>query len=294
VKLPRAVVYMLASAFAFSVMSMLVKVASADAGLPTGEIVLARGVVTLVASYVMVRRARLPLWGENRRGLAFRGLLGFGGLSFYYLSIAHLPLADATTIQNTTPILTTLLAWWLLHEDIGWSTAVALICGIAGVGLVAHPSGAGLSPTGVGFALGAAACSAFAYVTVRQLARTEHPLIIVWYFPLIATPLVVPWAIATWQTPRPLEWLLLIAIGLATQAGQVLMTMALAIERAGRVTSIGYAQVAFAMGWQWLIFAAPPTAWTLAGAALIVLGTTLIAVLTRPPRPRPAPPTPDA
>jgi hypothetical protein len=50
VKLPRAVVYMLASAFAFSVMSMLVKVASADAALPTGENVLARGVVTLVAS----------------------------------------------------------------------------------------------------------------------------------------------------------------------------------------------------------------------------------------------------
>lgn len=289
VKLPRAVAYMLASAFAFSVMSMLVKVASAR--LPTGELVLARGVVTLVASWVMVMRAGLPLWGTNRAGLAFRGLLGFGGLSFYYLSIAYLPLADATTIQNTTPLFTALAAWWLLGEPIGRGTGVALVCGLAGVALIVRPSGGGLDPVGVGVALGAATCSTFAYVTVRQLARTEHPLVIVWYFPLIATPLVVPWAIATWVTPSGADWLLLLAIGLSTQAGQVFMTMALAIEKAGRVTSIGYAQVAFAMGWQWLIFAAPPTGWTIAGAALIVLGTTVIALAgrARPPIAAPAP-----
>lgn len=277
-KLSRAVVYMAASALGFSVMSMLVKVANTR--LPTGEIVLARAVVTLVASYVMVRRAGLPLWGTNRKGLAFRGALGFGGLSLYYLSLAHLPLADATTIQNTTPLLTTLLAWWVLKESVGWSTALALACGIAGVTLVVHPSGTGLDPVGVAIAIGAACCSAVAYVTVRQLAKTEHPLIIVWYFPLIATPLVIPWAAATWVTPEPIEWLLLVAIGLATQVGQVFMTMALSLERAGRVTSISYIQVAFAMIWQWAIFGSPPTIWTISGAALIVVGTTVISLVT--------------
>ena len=277
-KLPRAVGYMLASAFGFSVMSLGVSVASAR--LPTGEIVLARGVVTLVASYAMLRQARVEPWGTRRGALALRGLLGFGGLSFYYLSLAYLPLADATTIHNTTPILTTLLAWWLLREGVGWSTVFALACGIAGVSLVVHPSGAGLDPVGVGVSLGAMTCSAFAYVTVRQLARTEHPLRIVWYFPLIATPLAIPWALATWVTPTPREWLLLLGIGLATQVGQVFLTRALAIERAGRVTSVGYVQVAFAMGWQWLVFATPPTPWTISGAALIVLGTTMIALVT--------------
>ncbi|MGE0402534.1 MAG: DMT family transporter [Kofleriaceae bacterium] len=277
-KLSRAVWYMVASALGFSIMSMLVKIASAR--LPTGEIVLARAVVTLVASYVMVRRANLPLWGTNKRGLAFRGILGFGGLSLYYLSLAHLPLADATTIQNTTPLLTSLLAWWVLKESVGWSTAFALACGIGGVTLIVHPSGTGLDPVGVAIGIGAACCSAVAYVTVRQLARTEHPLVIVWYFPLFATPLVVPWAIATWKTPEPIEWLLLVAIGLSTQIGQVFMTMAVAIERVGRVTSVGYIQVAFAMIWQWVIFASPPTLWTIAGATLIVAGTTVIALVS--------------
>lgn len=281
---PRAVWYMLASAFGFSAMAMLVKVASKT--LPTGEIVLARAVVTLVVSYIMVRRAALPLWGTRgrRRMLTLRALLGLGGLSLYYLSLAHLPLADATVIQNTTPLLVSVLAWWILREPLGWPNALALAFGIAGVMLVAHPTAthAALSPAGVAIGLGATVCASLAYVTVRSLARTEHPLIIVWYFPLIATPLVVPWAVATWVTPSPLEWLVLLMIGLATQVGQVFMTMALAIERAGRVTSLGYIQIAFAMVWQWGVFGSAPPAWTIGGALLIIAGTSVLARATEP------------
>jgi drug/metabolite transporter (DMT)-like permease len=109
VKLSRGVLYMAASAFSFSVMALLVKLASPR--LPTGEIVFARAIVTLVLSYAMVRRAGLRLWGNAWQRLVFRGLLGFGGLTGYYLALAHLPLADATTIQNATPVLTALLAW---------------------------------------------------------------------------------------------------------------------------------------------------------------------------------------
>lgn len=287
-KLSRGVSYMVASAFGFSVMSVLVKVATQR--LPTGEIVLSRAVVTLVVSYAMVVRAGISPWGTNKRGLVFRGLLGFGGLTFYYLAIAHLPLADATTIQNTTPLLTAVLAWWILREAIGWATAFALACGIGGVMLIVHPSGAGLDPLGVAVALGAATTSAFAYVTVRQLARTEHALVIVFYFPLVATPLAVPWAVATWVTPQPIDWLLLIAIGLATQVGQVFLTMGLAIEKAGKATSIGYLQVAFAMVWQWAVFDAPPTVWSLAGAGLIVAGTLVVATV----RSRASPPAQEA
>lgn len=271
----RAVWYVAASALGFSGMSLLVKLASAR--LPTGEIVLARAVVTLAVSYVMLRRAAVSPWGTNRTGLVVRGVLGFGGLTLYYLSLAYLPLGDATTLLNTQPLLTAVLAWWLLREQIGWSTALALVLGVAGVSLIVHPSGTGLPPLGVAVGLGSALCSAFAYVTVRQLVRTEHPLVIVFYFPLIATPLALPWAVATWVTPSAIEWLLLLGIGLTTQIGQVFLTRALAVERAGRVTSMGYVQVAFAMIWQWVVFGLPPTAWTLTGASLILIGLVAVA-----------------
>jgi drug/metabolite transporter (DMT)-like permease len=278
VKLSRGVLYMAGSAFGFSIMGMLVKVACGR--LPTGEIVFARAVVTLGLSYTMVRRAGLSPWGNAWRPLVLRGLLGFGGLTGYYLAIAHLPLADATTIQNSTPLLTAVLAWWLLGEQIGWSTAIAIACGVAGVTLIVHPSGAGLDPVGVGFALGSVICSSIAYVTVRKLARTEDPLVIVFYFPLIATPLALPWVMVSFVMPRPIDWLVLIAIGVATQIGQVCLTRGLAIERAGRATTVGYLQVAFAMLWQLLVFGDAPTPWTIAGASLILGGTLVVAQVT--------------
>jgi drug/metabolite transporter (DMT)-like permease len=278
VKLSRGVLYMTASAFGFSAMSMLVKVASPR--LPTGEIVFARAVVTLVLSYAMVRRAGLSPWGHRPLPLMLRGLLGFGGLTSLYIAIARLPLADATTIHNATPMLTSVLAWWLLDERLAWSTGVAIACGIAGVVLIVRPTGTGLDPIGVGAVLTAVTCSSFAYVTVRKLAQTEHPLVIVFYFPLVATPLALPWMATAFVMPQPIDWLLLIAIGAATQIGQVFLTRALAIERVGRAASIGYLQVAFAMVWQLVVFGDAPTAWTLGGASLILGGTLLVSQVT--------------
>lgn len=275
-KLSRGVVYIAVSAFGFSAMTALVKLVSAR--LPTGEIVLARAVITLVLSYAMLVRARPPApWGTQRRTLALRGLLGFGGLAGYYGAVIRLPLADATTLWNVTPLLTALLAWWLLGERVGASTAVALVCGVAGVLLIVHPSGSGLDPIGVALALGAATCSASAYVTVRQLSRTEHPLVIVFYFPLVATPLAIPWAAADWVTPTAEDWLLLVGVGLATQIGQVFLTMGLTVERVGRAASVGYLQIVFAIGWQLAVFGNAPTAFTLAGATLIIAGTLAVA-----------------
>jgi drug/metabolite transporter (DMT)-like permease len=260
-------------------MALLVKVTSAR--LPTGEIVFARAVITLVLSYAMVRRAGLSPWGNDRTALALRGLLGFGGMTGYYIALARLPLADATTIQNAIPMVTALLAWWLLDERVGWSTAFAIACGIGGVVLIAHPSGAGLDPTGVVAALAAVACSSFAYVTVRRLGRTEHPLVIVLYFPLVAAPLALPWALASFVMPRPVDWILLAAIGAATQLGQVCLTRGLILERsAGRAASVGYLQVALAMIWQVIVFGDLPTRWTVGGATLIVGGTLVVAQIS--------------
>jgi len=266
----RAVGYMALAALGFSAMSVLVKLASRE--LPTGEIVLVRAVITLALSFALVRRAGLSPWGTQRRKLLTRGVLGFAGLAFYYLSLARLPLAEATTLQNTVPVLTALLAWWLLGEQVGRAAAFALACGVGGVLLVARPSGGG-DLVGVACALASAVTASLAYVTVRQLSNTEHPLVIVFYFPLVAAPLAIPWAAADWVWPGARGWLLLAGVGVATQIGQVFLTKALAIERAGRATSVGYLQICFAIVWQLVVFGDAPSVWTLAGATLIIAGT---------------------
>jgi drug/metabolite transporter (DMT)-like permease len=284
----RGVLYMALSALGFSVMSVLVKLVSTR--LPTGEIVLARAVMTLAISFVMVKRAELSPWGNQRGRLLLRGLLGFVALGCYYLALARLPLADATTLHYTQPLVTSLLAWWILGEKVGWAAAFAIACGLGGVVLVVHPGvplDSGADPVGVAIALGSATFSSIAYVTVRQLAKTEHPLVIVFYFPLVATPLAIPWAAMNFVWPSATDWLLLIGIGVTTQLGQVFLTMGLMIEKAGRATSVGYLQICFAVVWQLAIFDQSPGLGTLLGAALIIAGTLAVSAtaarVARPP-----------
>jgi len=269
------VLYMAASALFFSLMSVLVKVAAAR--LPAAEIVVARVVVTLILSYVMVRSAGLSPWGTRRRALALRGLLGFAALSCYYWTLTRLPLAEATTIHHLAPLFTAVGAWIVLGERAGWATGVAIALGLGGVVLVARPGGGDLDGVAVLIGIAGALCSAAAYVTVRQLSRHEDPLVIVFYFPLVALPLAIPWMIPTAVWPTPREWLVLVAIGACTQAAQVCMTRGLSLERAGRASAIGYLQVAMAVGWGILVFGEIPPPMALTGAGLIVGGTLLVA-----------------
>jgi len=268
---------MVASAAAFSVMSALVK--EAEVGLPTAEIVCARAAITLVISWVMVRRAGVKPSGTKNGALLLRGMLGFFALACYYWTLGRLPLAEATTVHHTAPIWTAILAWLVLRESLGGATAVALACGMGGVVLVARPGAGGLEmdSTGLAVAIAGAMSSAAAYVTVRRLAATEHPLIIVFVFPLVALPASLVWAVPQWVTPDAREWALLVAIGVATQVGQVCLTYGLSREPAARAMAVGYLQVVFAVAIGAAIFAEVPPWTTLAGAGLIIGGTAIAA-----------------
>jgi drug/metabolite transporter (DMT)-like permease len=276
---------MAASALFFSGMSALVK--AAGARLPPQEIVLVRVLITLVLSWWLVRRAGLSPWGTRRGALVLRGLFGFTALACYYWTLTRLPLAEATTIHHMAPLFTAIGAWLLLGETAGIAAIAAILLGLCGVGLVAQPSGlpglggGALDPVAVGVALAGALASGAAYVTVRTLSRQEDPLVIVFYFPLVALPLAIPWSLPTWVWPTPREWLLLAGVGACTQAAQVCLTRGLSLERAGRASAIGYLQVALAVLWGLVFFGETPGWSTLGGAVLIVGGTILVASTSR-------------
>ena len=134
----KGAIYMVASALAFSVMSALVKEAGQQ--LPSQEIVLGRAIVSLILSYVLVRRIGLSIWGVRRPLLIVRGLLGFVGLSCYYYSVTHLPLAEATVIQYVHPLVTALLAGVFLAERLELKIVGAILVSLVGVALIARPS----------------------------------------------------------------------------------------------------------------------------------------------------------
>ncbi len=270
--------------FWFSVMSLLVKMAGQR--LPSMEIVLVRAVVTLALSWALVRRARLDPWGNRKGLLILRGVLGCLALSCFYFSIVHLPLAEATVIQYTNPVFAAIIAAVLLGERFGRRELAGVAAGMVGVVLIARPSflfagSAPIDPQHVTIAVAGALFSATAYVTVRMLRTTDHPLVVVFYFAFVTVPLVVPFALLGWLWPTPLEWGILIGIGTTTQIAQVYMTRGLQLEPAGRATAVGYLQIVFAAILGIVVLGERPDAWSVAGAIVIIGGTVLLSLRRR-------------
>jgi drug/metabolite transporter (DMT)-like permease len=256
--------------------------------IPAAEVVLVRALMNVLFSWLLLRRAGVSPWGQRRGLLIVRGAIGSVALLCVYIALNELPLASATVLQYTYPTFTALLAWLMLGEPIGRRVLLAVLLGWSGVLLVARPAellgpalglarGASLAGPAVLIAVAGAFCTALAYVSVRSLARSEHPLVIVFYFPLVALPLSLPLVLLNPVLPTPLELLWLLGVGVFTQMGQVFLTSSLVALPAARATAISYVQVAFAGVWGWLLFGELVDGWTVAGAAL-VLAATLISL----------------
>ena len=282
--MPAGLRYMAYSAFWFSAMALLVKIAGAR--LPSMEIVLVRAVITLALSYALVRRAKLDPWGNRRGMLLLRGILGAAALTCFYFSIVHLPLAEATVIQYTNPVFAALLAAGLIGERLGVRDIIGVMASMIGVALIARPSflfadAPPIDPVHVAIALAGAMFSATAYVTVRMLRGADDALVIVFYFPVVTVPLVLPFAITQWVTPTVAEWVVMLGIGITTQIAQVYMTRGLQLEPTGRATAVGYLQIVFAAIWGALLLGDRPDACSALGAVIIVGGTVLIGMRRR-------------
>jgi drug/metabolite transporter (DMT)-like permease len=284
--MPSGVAAIFLSAFAFSVMTLFVKLAGER--IPSQEIVLARSVVSLAISYALLRRSDIPPWGHDRRGLWLRGLTGFAALSCVYGAVTHLPLADATVIHYLNPTFTAIFAGLFLGETISRGIVIATLLCLVGVVLVAQPEavfGQGadaLDPLWVGVAIVGALFSALAYVTVRRLGRTEHPLVIVFYFPLVNIPASLPFVAADFVMPQGLDWIWLLGVGIATQVGQMGLTHGLLALPASQATSLSYAQVVFAALFGVLVFGEWPDGLGLIGGLLVISGSIWAARETRP------------
>ena len=292
-----ATLWMISSALSFSLMGVCVK--ALGGRIPVAEVVLARSVVSLLLSVVMLRQAGLNPWGQRRWLLVLRGVIGTAALLCVFAALARLPLAPATVLQYLQPTFTALLAWLLLRERVGPRVLLAALLGWLAVVLLSSPAelsglfgpvaslllgqrSAPLPLAGVVLALAGALLSACAYVSVRALGRSEHPLVIVFYFPLVGLVLTLPAVLSDPVLPTGAESLALLGVGLFTQLGQIGITKGLLGLPAARATAMSYGQVPLAALWGWWFFQEPLDPDT-ALAAVLVLAATLLSL--RPARP---------
>nr|WP_086939417.1 DMT family transporter [Thaumasiovibrio occultus] len=274
--LPVGVRFMLLSALGFALMSACVKYVSQH-GIPVFEIVAARAFVSLVISFLDVKRKGISVWGHNRKLLLARGTVGTLGLICVYYALTVIPLAEATVLQYVHPVFTALLAVFFLKERVQpWTTVCILLC-LLGVFAMVFPSLSAtrvstLSLPAVGIALLGAFGSSIAYVIVRKLSQTEDSSVIIFYFPLVALPVSLLLMGDSFVMPDLNVLGMLILVGIFTQIGQYGLTMAMKTQTAGTASAYSYVQIVFSLVLGIIFFNELPPVWSVAGGMLIITG----------------------
>ena len=222
------------------------------------------------------------------RGIA----VGMATVAFFS-ALFVMPLAEATTITFTSPMLTVLLAAPILGERIRPIAIVAMLLAFAGVVIVLRPSFAELGLAAL-LPLVSALGMSLLMIGNRVVAGSGSALAMQFWVALLALPVlaVAAWAghwsgLAQYRVGVP-DWSILARCALvACTASTAHWLIFRATERTGaaRVAPMTYVQMIVALALGALVFGDLPDAIALVGAAVIIAGGLLLWWSGRVPEP---------
>jgi drug/metabolite transporter (DMT)-like permease len=269
--LSRGVWFMLMATLFFSMMNVAVKLLP---HIPAVEVVFFRSVISLVLSYVFLKSAKVNVWGKNQKLLILRGASGAMALILYFRLIQEIPLASATTILFLSPVFATILGIFFVKESvkpIQWFFFVISFVGI--VMVKGFDPRIGTIYLLMGFS--SSLFSGIAFNCIRKLNTSEHPLVIIFYFPLVTLPITGLWSYFNWVTPHGTDWLILLLVGVLTQIAQYFMTRSFQTEEISKVASLRYLGIIYALIFGFLFFDEHFDIMVYSGMALTILGVVL-------------------
>jgi drug/metabolite transporter (DMT)-like permease len=216
----------------------------------------------------------------------------------FFLGVMAIPLADATAIQFTSPMITGILSALLLGEKapkaVWGATALAFI----GVLVVLRPNLLALGAPAL-YPIGAAVGMACLMICNRRAAGAASPIAMQFLVAMMAAPMLIAAAglfalsgAPQFQIPVPPASVVVKCLVIACTAtlAHLLIYMAAVRASAAVVAPMTYVQLLIAAGLGWLLFGTAPDWSTFGGAALIIGGGLL---LWRSQKPREVPETPD-
>ncbi len=261
---------MLLGVILLSLSDALIK--SLTLGYPVGQLLFMRGLFICPWVLILAHRAGGPrsLRVINVKGQVWRGLSTIAGSFLFVLALRYLPLADAIAISFTGPLFITVMAPYVLGERIGWRRRAAVLAGFLGVVIMARPGGDALQ-WAVLLPLGAALGGGVRDLITRRIARSETTvsmLFVTTVVVMLAGLATAPWG---WAPLRGPDLWVFASSGVLVAGAHYLLIEAFRHAEAGLVAPFKYTSMVWAVLFGFLFFGELPDAWTLAGAAVVVL-----------------------
>ena len=253
----------------FAAMGALVKLVSGRYAL--GEIIFYRGFfATLVLLALAPGQGGWQVLRTSRPlGHALRSLAGLTAMTCTFATLALLPLAEATALGFTAPLLTAALAAPLLGERVTRCRWLALLLGLAGVLVIARPGTATFS-WGALLGIVGAAFVALSMLSIRRLGGTERGLTVALYFQLACTLAGAVSLLFVRHLPAAADLLALVGIGLLGGTAQVLMTRAYMSGPASWIAPFEYSAILWSTLLGFALWGELPGPEVILGAVLVI------------------------
>jgi drug/metabolite transporter (DMT)-like permease len=262
---------LLAALIAFSIMTVLIKIAGAR--IPLVEILTVRQLVmqASILPFVLHDFPRVLMTPRPMLQIA-RGLLQLGAMVFSFAAVIHLPLALAMALSFTYAIFVTVGASQFLRERVGLGRWVATVIGLIGVAIMLRPTGSTSLFYSVVALLGAI-CSAGSALSLRISTGPDRADTILTYqaFVLLAA-LIVP-TVFVWVTPTLGELVLLLLIGITGTIGQLMLTIAYQKGQAAALAPLDFIRLLLTSICGFVFFGETLEAEVLAGGVILIAAT---------------------
>ena len=280
---------MLLSALISALNGAITKILSDD--LSALEIVFFRNMIGVVLILWTLRIKPPKLGGGKIHMLFLRGFLGFVAMILFFYTITTIPLGEAITLNKTSPLFVSLLAYYLLHEHLSKRSIFALLIGFCGIIFITKPFGMSISYEHLLGVLGGFFAAA-AYATIKRIKDMYDSRVIVLSFvvigsifpallfsisPYINAPASLKFLFPEFILPNNLNvWLLIGFMAFISTLSQWLLTKAYSTSKASIIGVVSYTNIPFAIGFGYLLGDAFPDFLTLCGIGLIVFGGVLV------------------
>ena len=268
----RAISLMVLSMAGFAIEDMLIKIIALE--MPTGQFLILIGAGGALIFTAMSRRQGQAVLSADflRPSIIIRNLGEVIGTLGFVTALVLTPLSSASAILQATPLAVTLGAALFLGEAVGWRRWSAILIGFCGVIAVIRPGLDGFEPASLFAVLGVIGLATRDVATRAAPARISSAVLSAHGFAMLVPAGALLLCISGGATaPSALGYgLLLTALAIGVSAYYAL-TLAMRLGDVAVVTPFRYVRLVFALAIGVTVFNEQPDAWTVIGAAIIIL-----------------------
>ena len=268
----RAIALMVLSMAGFAIEDMLIKYIALE--MPTGQFLMLIGAGgALIFTLMAWRQGQAVLSADFLRPtIIIRNLGEVIGTLGFVTALVLTPLSSASAVLQATPLAVTLGAALVLREAVGWRRWSAILIGFCGVVAVIRPGLEGFQPASLFAVLGVIGL-ATRDVATRATPATISSLVLSahGFGMLVPAGAFLLWISGGAVAPSAQGYGLLFAALIIGVSAYYALTLSMRLGDVAVVTPFRYVRLVFALFIGVTVFHEQPDAWTLGGAAIIIL-----------------------